>query len=100
MVLHNFGDELYSRLVTTMTFHLRGEVFLEELCQKWADHNEALQMILVIFADMDITFIPSTHKTPIHELGFNLWRDIVIPPTLGFGIHFLSMFIEKGMVKL
>ena len=27
------------------------------------------------------TFIPSTHKTPIHELGFNLWRDIFIPQT-------------------
>jgi cullin 3 len=27
---------------------------------------------------MDRTFIPSTHKTPVHELGLNLWRDIVI----------------------
>ena len=28
---------------------------------------------------MEKTFIPSTHKTPIRELGF--WRDIVIPHT-------------------
>ena len=30
---------------------------------------------------MEKTFIPSTHKTPIRELGFSLWRDIVIPQT-------------------
>lgn len=27
---------------------------------------------------MDRTFIPSTHKTPVHELGLNLWRDNII----------------------
>ncbi|KAL0385768.1 UNVERIFIED_CONTAM: Cullin-3B [Sesamum radiatum] len=27
---------------------------------------------------MDRTFIPSTHKTTVYELGLNLWRDHVI----------------------
>ncbi|XP_059450028.1 cullin-3A-like [Corylus avellana] len=88
MVLHKFGEKLYSGLVATMTSHLseisksieaaQGELFLEELNRKWADHNKALQMIRDILMYMDRTFIPSTHKTPVHELGLNLWRDVVI----------------------
>ncbi|KAK7847870.1 cullin-3A [Quercus suber] len=27
---------------------------------------------------LDRTYIPSTHKTPVHELGMNLWRDNII----------------------
>ncbi|TKY50275.1 Cullin-3A protein [Spatholobus suberectus] len=88
MVLHKYGEKLYTGLVTTMTSHLReisqsiesaqGEIFLEELNRKWVDHNKALQMIRDILMYMDRTFIPSNHKTPVHELGLNLWRDVVI----------------------
>ncbi|XP_019157137.1 PREDICTED: cullin-3A-like [Ipomoea nil] len=88
MVLNKFGEKLYSGLVSTMTSHLKeiaklveaaqGCLFLEELNRKWADHNKALQMIRDILMYMDRTFIPSTHKTPVHQLGLNLWRDNVI----------------------
>ncbi|XP_027187618.1 cullin-3A-like isoform X2 [Cicer arietinum] len=88
MVLYKFGEKLYSGLVKTMTSHLReishsiesaqGEIFLEELNRKWVDHNKALQMIRDILMYMDRTFIPSQRKTPVHELGLNLWRDVVI----------------------
>ncbi|KAL5080229.1 hypothetical protein RYX36_008650 [Vicia faba] len=88
MVLHKFGDKLYSGLVTTMTSHLRqisqsiesaqGEVFLEVLNRKWIDHNESLQMIRDILMYMDRTYVPSKNKTHVHELGLNLWRDVVI----------------------
>ncbi|CAM8979981.1 hypothetical protein QQ045_000720 [Rhodiola kirilowii] len=88
MVLHKYGEKLYSGLVATMTLHLKeisksieaaqGRLFLEELNNKWADHNKALQMIRDILMYMDRTFIPSTHKTPVHELGLNLWRDNII----------------------
>ncbi|RAL40877.1 unnamed protein product [Cuscuta campestris] len=88
MVLHKFGEKLYSGLVFTMTEHLKdisksieaaqGGLFLEELNRKWADHNKALQMIRDILMYMDRTFIPSTRKTPVYELGMNLWRDNVI----------------------
>ena len=88
MVLHKYGEKLYSGLVSTMTFHLQtmsksieaahGGSFLEELNSKWSDHNKALQMIRDILMYMDRTFIPSTHKTPVHELGLNLWRDNVV----------------------
>lgn len=88
MVLHKFGEKLYSGLVTTMTSHLKeisnsieaaqGGLFLDELNRKWAEHNKALQMIRDILMYMDRTFIPNTHKTPVHELGLNLWRDVII----------------------
>ncbi|KAI7979060.1 Cullin-3A [Camellia lanceoleosa] len=74
MVLHKFGEKLYSGLVSTMTSHLKeiarsieaaqGGLFLEELNRKWADHNKALQMIRDILM--------------FHELGLNLWRDNII----------------------
>ncbi|KAF9673890.1 hypothetical protein SADUNF_Sadunf10G0070900 [Salix dunnii] len=88
MVLHKFGEKLYNGLVDTMTSHLReicksieaaqGDSFLEELNRKWNDHNKALQMIRDILMYMDRTYIPSTRKTPVHELGLNLWRDNII----------------------
>ncbi|XP_042498068.1 cullin-3A-like [Macadamia integrifolia] len=88
MVLHKYGEKLYSGLVATMTMHLKeisksieaaqGALFLEELNRKWTDHNKALQMIRDILMYMDRNFIPSTHKTPVHELGLNLWRDNII----------------------
>ncbi|XP_057447618.1 cullin-3B-like [Lotus japonicus] len=88
MVLHKFGEKLYLGLVKTVTSHLReisqsiesaqGEVFLDELNRKWVDHNKALQMIRDILMYMDRTYIPSNHKTPVHQLGLNLWRDEVI----------------------
>ncbi|CAO2829606.1 unnamed protein product [Amaranthus hypochondriacus] len=88
MVLHKYGEKLYSGLVTTLTAHLKeisihiesnqGDSFLEELNQKWEEHNKALQMIRDILMYMDRTFVPGTHKTPVYELGLNLWRDYVI----------------------
>ncbi|KAG9159786.1 hypothetical protein Leryth_007796 [Lithospermum erythrorhizon] len=88
MVLHKFGEKLYSGLVTTMTSHLielgksiesaQGGLFLEEMNRTWTDHNKALQMIRDILMYMDRTFVPSMHKTPVYELGLNLWRDNII----------------------
>ncbi|XP_030550614.1 cullin-3A isoform X1 [Rhodamnia argentea] len=88
MVLHKYGEKLYTGLVATMTAHLKdisksiedaqGGLFLEELNRKWNDHNKALQMIRDILMYMDRTFIQSTRKTPVHELGLILWRDNVI----------------------
>ncbi|KAJ0557380.1 putative cullin repeat-like-containing domain superfamily [Helianthus annuus] len=45
-----------------------GDLFLEELDRKCTEHNKALQVIRAIVLYMDNIFIPSTHKTPVHEL--------------------------------
>ncbi|GLJ44920.1 hypothetical protein SUGI_0945710 [Cryptomeria japonica] len=88
MVLHKFGDKLYTGLVTTMTKHLKdiallieaaqGGLFLEELNRQWADHNKALQMIRDILMYMDRTYVSNFNKTPVNELGLNLWRDHIV----------------------
>ncbi|TKY69692.1 Cullin-3A protein [Spatholobus suberectus] len=88
MVLHKFGEKLYSGLVSTMTAHLKeiarsieatpGGFFLEEMNRKWNDHSEALQMIRDILMYMDRTYIPKARETPVRELGLNLWRENVI----------------------
>ncbi|KAJ0692919.1 putative cullin protein, neddylation [Helianthus annuus] len=88
MVLHKYGEKLYTGLVSTMTSHLvtmsrcienaHGETFLDELNNKWTDHNKALQMIRDILMYMDRSYVPGSHKTPVHALGLNLWRDNVI----------------------
>ena len=107
MVLYIFGEQLYSGLVMTMTSYLseiskliqdaQGELLLEELNWKWADYKKALETIRDVMMYMEKTFIPSTHKTPIRELGF--WRDIIIPQTR-LQDTLLSLFIKKGMVRL
>lgn len=88
MVLHKYGEKLYDGLQSTMTWRLKeisksieaaqGGLFLEELNAKWMDHNKALQMIRDILMYMDRTYVPTSHRTPVHELGLNLWRDHII----------------------
>lgn len=88
MILHKFGEKLYSGLVATMTSHLNeiagsveaaeGGSFLEELNRKWNDYNKALHMIRDMLMYMDRTYVPSTQKTNVYELGLNLWRENVI----------------------
>ncbi|KAL1804337.1 hypothetical protein ACET3Z_032984 [Daucus carota] len=88
MVLHNFGEMLYTGVESTMTDHLKeiskgleeakDELFLEEVHRNWVDHKKALQMIHDILSYMDRTYIPDSHKTPVLKLGMDLWRDVVL----------------------
>lgn len=88
MVLHKFGDRLYSGLVATLTAHLQrvsdlveqksGGLFLEELCRRWENHNKSMQMIRDILMYMDRTYVTQQTKMPVHELGLVLWRDHVV----------------------
>jgi len=88
MVVHKSGEKLYSGLVATTTSHLKeiarsvaateGSSFLEELNSKWNDHNKALEMIRTILLYVDRSYIPSTKKTHVYELGLNLWTENVI----------------------
>ncbi|CAN6881573.1 hypothetical protein Bca4012_071593 [Brassica carinata] len=88
MVLHKFGDKLYTGFIATMTAHLKdksklieaaqGGSFLEELNKKWNEHNKALEMIRDILMYMDRTYIESTKKPHVHPMGLSLWRDNVV----------------------
>ena len=88
MVLHKYGDRLYEGLIHTVSLHLKemarciesaqGNTFLGVLNRNWIEHNKALQMIRDILMYMDRTYVLNFKKTPVHELGLNLWRDNVI----------------------
>ena len=88
LVLHKHGLKLYDKLTENLKGHLKemcrsigdaqGSLFLEELQRRWADHNKALQMIRDILMYMDRTFITTNKKTPVFDLGLELWRDIVV----------------------
>ncbi|BAF23008.1 cullin-3A [Oryza sativa Japonica Group] len=88
LVLHKHGPKLYDKLTENMEDHLQemrvsieaaqGGLFLVELQRKWDDHNKALQMIRDILMYMDRVFIPTNKKTPVFDLGLDLWRDTIV----------------------
>uniref|UniRef100_A0A061S151 Cullin 3 n=1 Tax=Tetraselmis sp. GSL018 TaxID=582737 RepID=A0A061S151_9CHLO len=88
MVLYKFGDRLYNGLVETVTKHMKrvaeeidsfqDDWFLDEMRFQWQDHNRCMQMIRDILMYMDRTYVRQHHKTHVHQLGLDLWRDHVI----------------------
>ena len=87
MVLHKFGDKLYSGLTQTITKHLQtvaAEVqatqddrFMLELKDKWDKHKLSSIMIRDILMYMDRTYVASQKKTPVYERGLQIFRDEV-----------------------
>jgi len=88
MVLHKYGERLYSGLVATLTKHCKdvaskveckeGLPFLAELKKRWDDHNKSTQMIRDILMYMDRTFVQQQQRIPVYQLGLELWRDHVV----------------------
>jgi cullin 3 len=88
MVLHKFGDRLYNGVVEEITAHLKGvsakvekaqgQEFLRELNARWANYCESMRWINDILMYMDRTYVVQQGKTVVHELGLELWRDVVV----------------------
>ena len=88
MVLHKFGDRLYNGVVEEITAHLegvsakvekaQGQEFLRELNARWANYCESMRWINDILMYMDRTYVVQQGKTVVHELGLELWRDVVV----------------------
>eukprot|EP00878_Enallax_costatus_P014463 GHUV01015127.1.p1 GENE.GHUV01015127.1~~GHUV01015127.1.p1 ORF type:complete len:678 (+),score=256.68 GHUV01015127.1:760-2793(+) len=88
MVLHKYGDRLYSGVSNCLRQHLlavaarieaaQGLPFLKELKTCWDDHNKSTQMIRDILMYMDRTYVTQQHKTPVFQLGLDLWREVVV----------------------
>lgn len=88
MVLHKHGDKLYSGLMTTLTNHLKevaskveatkGTPFLSDLKRRWDDHNKSTQMIRDILMYMDRTYVSQQQRTPVFQLGLQLWCENVV----------------------
>eukprot|EP00891_Asterochloris_glomerata_P001669 jgi/Astpho2/1669/e_gw1.00032.27.1_t len=88
MVINKFGERLYMGLENVIEQHLstiarkidaaQGESFLRELKLRWEHHNKSMQMIRDILMYMDRVYVKHQNKTPVHQLGLNKWRDVVV----------------------
>lgn len=96
-VLNQCGEELYSAVEAALASGAQDlgralaavldggaaaadvdALFLRELLDKWNQHRKAVTHTCDVLMYMDRTYVPTHKKTPIHELGLLLWRDIVI----------------------
>jgi len=103
MVVNKHGDKLYIGLIATETNHLRmvaariehatGESLLRLLKEEWDAHNKSVQMIRDILMYMDRIYVPTQKKAPIHQLGLDLWRDVVVR-SARIKERMLSLFLE------
>jgi len=88
MVLHKFGDKLYSGLSDTITAHLKTVAehvqsandaeFLNELKDKWDKHKISSIMIRDILMYMDRTYVVAQKKVAVYERGLHIFRDEVV----------------------
>ena len=89
MVLHKFGDRLYDGLVATINQHLQevarridstqNEQFLQEINQRWNDHNKSMQMIRdILMVQMRVILVYQLSPSAtwaVHNNGIGLAGD-------------------------
>lgn len=94
MVVNKHGDLLYSGLVQTSTQHLQkvaariaavpGDAILTSMRTEWDAHIQSFKLISQILMHMDRVYVKQVGKKPVHELGLELWRDVVVHnPNIG-----------------
>jgi cullin 3 len=94
MVVNKHGDLLYSGLVQTSAGHLRevamriaavpGDAILTSLRTEWDAHIQSFKLISQILMHMDRVYVKQVGKKPVHELGLDLWRDLIVRnPNIG-----------------
>lgn len=91
MVVNKYGEMLYTGLVRCSTAHLetvaervaasQGESLLTSLKAEWDSHNKSFSIIREILMYMDRVYVKQQMKKPIHDLGLDLWRDVVVRHT-------------------
>jgi cullin 3 len=88
MVVNKYGEMLYNGLVHTSTVHLQsialrvaaaqGESLLAAIKSEWDNHNKSFGIIREIMMYMDRVYVKQQNRKPVHELGLDLWRDVVV----------------------
>lgn len=88
MVLHKYGERLYSGLKEVITQHLVNKVredvlhslhnnFLQTLNQAWNDHQTSMVMIRDILMYMDRVYVQQHSVDNVFNLGLIIFRDQV-----------------------
>ncbi|XP_008211567.1 cullin-3 isoform X2 [Nasonia vitripennis] len=89
MVLHKYGERLYTGLKEVITQHLvmkvRNDVleslynnFLQTLNQAWNDHQTSMVMIRDILMYMDRVYVQQNNVDNVFDLGLIIFRDQVV----------------------
>ncbi|XP_024939142.1 cullin-3 isoform X4 [Cephus cinctus] len=89
MVLHKYGERLYTGLKEVVTQHLENKVredvlrslhnnFLQTLNQAWNDHQTSMVMIRDILMYMDRVYVQQNDVDNVYNLGLIIFRDQVV----------------------
>jgi len=83
MVLHKFGDFLYSNVETLLKERsillcekvekTTDEMLLSFVKQTWLDHKRSLTMVRDILMYMDRTYVKQNQRKPVYEMGLSLF---------------------------
>lgn len=99
MVLHKYGERLYTGLKEVITHHLVNKVrkdvldslhnnFLQTLNQAWNDHQTSMVMIRDILMYMDRVYVQQHNVDNVYNLGLIIFRDQVFKKSFNRLIHF------------
>ncbi|WKY15130.1 hypothetical protein Q1695_000553 [Nippostrongylus brasiliensis] len=90
MVLHKYGERLYTGLKQVVEDHLRNYVrvkivesldagnFLEVINEAWSDHTTAMVMIRDILMYMDRVYVEQNKVEQVFHLGLAIFREQVL----------------------
>lgn len=88
LVLHKHGELLYNGVKSSVETHLietaeaiartSDEQLLSQLALRWCDHQVIMVMVRDILMYMDRTYVSQSKKTPVYELGLQIFRDMVV----------------------
>ncbi|XP_046676518.1 cullin-3-A isoform X2 [Homalodisca vitripennis] len=89
MVLHKYGERLYTGLKEVVTQHLELKVredvlislnnnFLQTLNHAWNDHQTSMVMIRDILMYMDRVYVQQNDVDNVYNLGLIIFRDLVV----------------------
>jgi cullin 3 len=87
LVLHKHAPMLYGNVSNAMSSHLKkvasaietvpDDQLLHKLNDEWEDHKITTGMVRDILMYLDRTYISQRKETPIYELGFSLFGEVV-----------------------
>jgi cullin 3 len=100
MVLHKYGERLYTGLKEVITHHLVNKVrkdvldslhnnFLQTLNQAWNDHQTSMVMIRDILMYMDRVYVQQNNVDNVFNLGLIIFRDQVSENFLVYNSKFI-----------
>ncbi|XP_076064014.1 cullin 3 [Oratosquilla oratoria] len=89
MVLHKYGERLYTGLRDVVTQHLENKVrqdvldslknnFLQTLNHAWNDHQTSMVMIRDILMYMDRVYVQQNNVDNVYNLGLIIFRDQIV----------------------